>query len=116
MQKGELIRILVFLGFSIFLGGLSLIIWKIPFQIAIPVFHEIYLVPANGHLFSWLVVAWFLLGGYKTAIIMSWDKNEEYFQSLSYRLKALAFVPVAPITKFKSTWYKLPSVEYMNDK
>lgn len=111
MKNSETFRWICLLAFSFLIAGLSLLMWKLPLQLAAPNFYEMYLVPANGHFFSYILVSWFMVGGYKTALLMLWDSNEEYFTSFKYRLKALIFVPFAPITKFKSNWYKMPSVD-----
>jgi hypothetical protein len=112
----EVIRRIALFGFSVFLGSFSLIMWKLPFQIIAPDFYENYLVPANGHLISYFLISWFLVGGYKTALLMAWDRNEAYFWSLSYQLRALLLAPLAPIVRFKSSWYKLPTLNHMRNK
>jgi len=83
--------------------------WKLPLHIVAPEYYARYLVPANGHPAAYLLVAWFFVGGYKTAILMAWDRNEAYFKTLSYQFKVWILVPLAPLLRFKSNWYKLPT-------
>lgn len=116
MNRNNAMRWLGLLGFSVFLGGFSFIVWRIPVQILNPEVFEYYLVPANGHVFANLILSWFMIGGYKTSLIMIWDRNEAYFQSIAYRVQAITFVPFAPITKFNSSWFKLPSVDDLSNK
>lgn len=111
-----LVRYLALLGFIIIISGFSLIIYMLPFQILFPEFHDTYLVIAKGHLSAYLMASWFLIGGYRTSLIMLWDKNEAYFNSLSYRVKAVLFVPLSMFYRFDISWYKIPTLEYLNSK
>jgi hypothetical protein len=99
-----------------FLGGMAWIAWRLPIQMIAHDIYEIYLVPANGNWTAYFALAWFMLGGYKTALIMAWDRNEAYFRSVKYMLKCWLLVPIAPFIHFRTRWYQLPPIEYFNGK
>ncbi|HCJ7273328.1 TPA: hypothetical protein NVH30_002966 [Vibrio cholerae] len=109
-------RYIALVLFGAIVGGFSWVAWRLPVQIIDPDIYSDYLVPANGSVVSNLTLFWFFLGGYKTALIMAWDKNESYFTSTAYRVKAFILVPLTPILSWKQAWWKLPSTEYMNNK
>ena len=111
-----IVRYIALLGFTLIIAGLSLLIYKLPFQILFQEFHDTYLVIANGKLSGYLIGPWFLIGGYRTTLIMLWDKNEAYFNSLSYRAKAFLLVPLSMFYRFDISWYKIPTIEYLNSK
>jgi hypothetical protein len=91
-------------------------VWRLPVQIIAPDIYETFLVPANGHWVAYLGWSWFMLGGYKTALMMAWDRNEAYFSSVKYMLKCWLVVPIAPFIFFQRTWCQLPPIEYFNSK
>jgi hypothetical protein len=115
-----MVRYFALLGFTIGIWGLSFLMYKLPFQIMEEefgvVFYSIYLAPSDSNITFILVISWFLVGSWRTTLIMVYDKKESYFTSLNYRLKALVFVPLSMFIRFEVSWYKLPSVEYMNNK
>lgn len=109
-------RYIALVLFGCMVGGFSWVAWRLPVQIMAPDIYTAYLVPANGSVVSILTLLWFFLGGYKTALIMAWDKNESYLSSTAYRAKAFILVPLTPFFSWNRTWWKLPSIEYMNNK
>lgn len=100
-------RYLALIAFSLVLAGLSFSAWQIPFQILAPSFYESQVAFDASKLTPILLRGWFILGGYKTALIMFRDRNEAYFTSVSYMLKSWLLVPLIPIINFRSGWYKL---------
>lgn len=115
-KNNQVVRWLGLLGTAFLLGGISFSLWKLPVQIAAPVFYMHYVPAVNGHPAAYCILAWFLIGGYKTALIRAWDRNEERFDSIRYDFMSLFLVPFVPLLRFKSSWYKLPSIEDMNSK
>lgn len=111
-----IVKYIGLLGFTLIITGFSVVIYKLPFQILFQEFHDTYLVIANGEISGYLIGSWFLIGGYRTSLIMLWDKNEDYFNSLSYRVKAVLFVPISMFYRFDISWYKIPTIKYLSSK
>lgn len=109
-------RHLALIVFSLVLAGFSLTLYRLPLQILFPEFHDTYLVINNGKISAFLLSSWFLIGGYRASLIMLWDKNEGYHHSLSYRLKAIIFVPISMFYRFDISWYKLPKTDCLRSK
>ena len=111
-----IVRYIALLGFTLIIAGLSVVIYKLPFQILFQEFHDTYLAITKGELSGYLIGSWFLIGGYRTSLIMLWDRNEAYFNSFSYRVKTVLFVPISMFYRFDISWYKIPTIEYLNSK
>lgn len=89
-------------------GGCSWVLYRLPVQIAAPDIYDQYLVPSNSSVIAFLLFAWFLLGAYKTAMMIAWDPKGRYFRSGGQQVKTLLLVPLAPFIPFKAEWYRLP--------
>ncbi len=111
-----MIRYIALILFGLFLGGMSWIAWRLPFQMVAPELYASYLVPENGSVTATLGLLWFAIGGYKTALIMTWDRSEAFHMSLLYKTKAFFLVPFVSVVSWKSTWWKLPTTDYMQSK
>lgn len=93
----QTIRRLALFGFVGVIGTFSWILWLLPMQILFEEFHSKYLSVSGDHLSAWLIITWFMWGAYKTAGLMFNDQNEAYHQSVIYRVKVWALIPLAPL-------------------
>lgn len=89
-------------------GTCSWILFRLPINIVAPDVYSEYLLPSNGSIIAFLVFAWFLLGAYKTAMMIAWDPKGNYFRSFRQQMKTLLLVPLAPLIPFKPEWYRIP--------
>lgn len=89
--------------FSMIIGGFSLIAWRTLILLIIPSF-EVYLIPAHGSPIAYAFLAWFLLGGYRAAIILAWDRHENYFGSPAYTLKTWIIIPFTLFVHAGRSW------------
>ena len=102
-MKDNLLLGSVFIMFSIIIGCFSLIIWRTPILLIMPSL-EVYLIPEYGSPIAYGLVAWFLLGGYRTAIVLAWDRHESYFGSPVYILKTSVLVLFAFFIQTNRPW------------
>ena len=95
-----------FVGFASVLTLFSLMIWRTPFQIIVPEFHDAYLIIGNkGHWSAFAILAWFLLGGVKTSLMLLHNRSQ--FPVGKILLKAVFFLPFTTLMPFKGSWYSL---------
>lgn len=113
-RSGRLVRGMAITAFAIMMAGFSQSIWLLPVMIVDSAFYDEWCRPRGGHITSWLIISWFHWGAAKIIAVALHERHREMTRSrsspkeaqinrLSYRVKMVLLVPLAPLMDCRLT-------------